>query len=100
MDAIFLYTPPGSEAVPEPVPASDLPTRACCCPARPVVQVIIPRTASRPNETDLLLCGHHYRVSSKALAALHATAIRLPEAPDSPPAALLPDLPRQRVPAW
>jgi len=98
MDTIFLYTPPGSEAVPEAVPTTA--ARACCCPARPMVHVIMPPTAARPHETDLLLCGHHYRVSRQALEAAHATAVRLAESPDGPPAALLPDLPRPRVPAW
>jgi hypothetical protein len=45
---------------PGPPPAS----RACCCPARSVVRVIMPPAASRPRSVDLLLCGHHYRVSS------------------------------------
>jgi hypothetical protein len=44
--------------------------RACCCPARPVVRVMMPATACRPDPVDLLLCGHHYRVSR---AALHAS---------------------------
>ena len=40
---------------------------ACCCPANPVVQVIMPATTARPHPTELLLCGHHYRVSRPAL---------------------------------
>ena len=44
--------------------------RACCCPARPLVRVMMPATATRPEPVDLLLCGHHYRASQ---AALHAT---------------------------
>ena len=32
--------------------------RACCCPARPMVTVMMPPTASRPYPMDLLLCGH------------------------------------------
>lgn len=43
--------------------------RACCCPARPVVTVVIPAGRGHPHPVGLLLCGHHYRVS---LAALHA----------------------------
>jgi hypothetical protein len=43
--------------------------RACCCPARPVVRVVMPVTASRPEPVDLLLCGHHYRVGQTALLA-------------------------------
>ena len=46
--------------------------RACCCPARPAVIAVMPSTASRPHPTDLLLCGHHYRVSRQALAAAGA----------------------------
>jgi hypothetical protein len=41
--------------------------RACCCPARPVVRVMMPATACRPDPVDLLLCGHHYRASQAAL---------------------------------
>jgi hypothetical protein len=48
--------------------------RACCCPARPMVTVMMPPTASRPYPIDLLLCGHHYRVSRAALRAAGATA--------------------------
>ena len=46
--------------------------RACCCPSHPAVLVVMPPTAARPYETDLLLCGHHYRASRDALAAAHA----------------------------
>lgn len=48
--------------------------RACCCPARPIVTVMMPPTASRPYPMDLLLCGHHYRVSQAGLRAAGATA--------------------------
>ena len=63
----------------DPVPLDDelpgrarrlfLSDRACCCPARPVVTVVIPAGRGHPHQAELLLCGHHYRVS---LAALHA----------------------------
>ncbi len=46
--------------------------RACCCPARPVVRVVMPATASRPVPVDLLLCGHHFRASRAALLAAGA----------------------------
>jgi len=46
--------------------------RACCCQARPVVTVVMPPTASRPHPVDLLLCGHHFRVSRAALYAAGA----------------------------
>jgi len=42
---------------------------ACCCPARPVVRVVMPTTATRLEPVDLLLCGHHYRASQIALNA-------------------------------
>jgi hypothetical protein len=51
--------------------------RACCCPARPVVIVLIPPGDGRPHTTDLLLCGHHYRASRPALAAAGATVLSL-----------------------
>jgi len=57
------------------------PGRACCCPANAVVRVIMPPTAARPHEADLLLCGHHYRVSRPALAAAQATVRQLPGTP-------------------
>jgi hypothetical protein len=46
--------------------------RACCCVARAVVRVVMPPAEGRPHETELLLCGHHYRVSRTALAAAHS----------------------------
>jgi hypothetical protein len=56
--------------------------RACCCAARAAVQVTMPPTATRPHETDLLLCGHHYRVSRRALEAARAAVRELPGTPD------------------
>ena len=46
--------------------------RACCCPARPVVTVIMPPAPDRPYPVDLLLCGHHFWVSRAALTAAGA----------------------------
>lgn len=46
--------------------------RACCCPARPVVTVIMPPAPGRPRPVDILLCGHHYRASRAALRAAGA----------------------------
>jgi hypothetical protein len=63
--------------------------RACCCPAQPVVRVIMPPTAERRHSVDLLLCGHHYRVSRQALAAAHARVENLPGKADAATAALL-----------
>ena len=53
-------TPPDDQAAwPGP---NDLDDRACCCcPARPVVRVLIPPASARPHSVDLLLCGHHHR---------------------------------------
>jgi hypothetical protein len=53
----------------------DLGDRACCCPARPVVRVLIPAASARRHSVDLLLCGHHYRASCAALAAAGAVII-------------------------
>ena len=55
--------------LPGPARRLFLADRACCCPARPVVTVVIPAGRGRPYQANLLLCGHHYLVS---LAALHA----------------------------
>jgi len=63
--------------------------RACCCPAQPVVRVIMPPTAKRPHSVDLLLCGHHYRVSRQALAAVRARIEYLPGRAGAAEAALL-----------
>lgn len=52
--------------------------RACCCVARAVVRVVMPPTPGRPHETELLLCGHHYRVSRDAFAAARARVEELP----------------------
>jgi len=40
-----------------------------------VVRVLIPPASSRPHSVDLLLCGHHYRMSCAALAAAGAVII-------------------------
>jgi hypothetical protein len=61
--------------------AADIPGRACCCPAKAAVRVIMPRAQGRPGETDLLLCGHHYLVSRRALSAAGASVRDLPGTP-------------------
>jgi hypothetical protein len=53
----------------------DLGDRACCCPARPVMRVLIPPAPARPHSADLLLCGHHYQASRAALATAGALII-------------------------
>jgi len=97
MNAKFLNQPRNHGASPGPaiddlIGGQDPPqaSRACCCPARPVVRVVMPPAAGRPHDTDLLLCGHHYRVSSQALAAAGATVSELPEIAGNRPTALLP----------
>ena len=65
---------------------ADLTDQACCCVARAVVRVVMPPTAGRPHETELLLCGHHYRVSRAGLLAAHATVHELAGNFDDPSA--------------
>ena len=65
-------------------PAS-IPDRACCCPARPLVKVVMPATATRP-AVDLWLCGHHWRASRAALAGTGAVAFDLTPAETEPSA--------------
>ncbi len=48
---------------------------ACCCAAQPVVVAVMPPGGERQAETDLLLCGHHYRASKAALCAVGATIL-------------------------
>jgi hypothetical protein len=79
-DTTAAQTASGGAASAITAPA-DMVSRACCCPANAVVRVIMPPTAARPRETDLLLCGHHYRVSRRALTAAHATVRQLPGTP-------------------
>ena len=52
----------------------------------------MPPTTTRPRQTELLLCGHHYRGSREALAAANATVTELPGISGSPLAALVADL--------
>lgn len=47
--------------------------RACCCLAQPVVMVMLPAGGGRQTDTDLLLCGHHYRARKAALVETGAT---------------------------
>jgi hypothetical protein len=67
---------PGA-ATPAASPA-DIPGRACCCPAKVAVHVIMPPAQGRPGETDMLLCDHHYLVSRRALSAAGAIVRELP----------------------
>ena len=56
-------------------------SRSCCCSARPMVVAFIPASPGRPHRTGLLLCGHHYRASRHALAAVGATVVDLDGTP-------------------
>jgi len=49
----------------------------------------MPPTAERHHSVDLLLCGHHYRVSRPALMAARARIENLPGKADAASAALL-----------
>jgi hypothetical protein len=51
--------------------------RACCCAGLPTVIAVLPPSAGRPDATDLLLCGHHYRASLAALTAREAAILDL-----------------------
>ena len=65
------YGPPPAEHLSLIDPT--VPSRACCCLARPAVKVITPPTKDRPHPVDLWLCGHHYRASMAALELAGAT---------------------------
>jgi hypothetical protein len=85
MNARFLPPPVRKDPRPAYRPLDDamsareaLAGPACCCPGRATVRVTMPRTQTRPHQTDLLLCAHHYRASRAALAAAHAVVRALP----------------------
>jgi hypothetical protein len=59
------------------VSASRYASRACCCPAKPAVIVVLAASGGRGAPTDLLFCGHHYRASRVALAAKGALVMDL-----------------------
>lgn len=63
-----------------------VPSRSCCCPARPTVKVIMPPAAGRAHPVDLWLCGHHYRASLAALIAAGASVEELTMAAGQPQA--------------
>jgi hypothetical protein len=43
-----------------------------------MVRVLMPATSARPYRVDLLLCGHHFRLSQWNLAVAGAVARILP----------------------
>jgi hypothetical protein len=53
--------------------------RACCCPSRPMMRVLMPPAPDRPYRADLLLCGHHFRISQWKLAAAGAVVDVIPD---------------------
>jgi hypothetical protein len=72
---------PLDDAIPARGTSADPAGRACCCPAKAMVRVTMPPTQARPHHTDLLLCGHHYRVSRQSLAGAGARVRELPGTP-------------------
>ena len=91
MDAEFTHKTASNDALPaERVSDGDagfsadsagLAGRACCCTAGAAVRVTMPPGPSRQHSTELLLCGHHYRVSRQALAVAGAVVRELPGTP-------------------
>ena len=72
-------TRPACPPLDDALPAREAPAGlACCCPAKAMVRVTMPPAQARPRETDLLLCGHHYRASRTALAAAAGVVRALP----------------------
>jgi hypothetical protein len=67
-----------------------VPAKACCCPGRPVMRVIMPPAPGRPHPVDLWLCGHHYRASIVALRLADATVEGVTAAADELPASRAP----------
>jgi hypothetical protein len=90
---MFRNHPSEGESQPLDVRFTDpsVPSRSCCCLARPAVKVLMPPTASRSRPVDLWLCGHHFRASLKALLAAGATiedlSVSVGPAQDQRPAA-------------
>jgi hypothetical protein len=70
-----------------------VPSRSCCCLARPAVKVIMPPTADRMHSVDLWLCGHHYRASLAALLTAGARVEDLTVMTADPPRTDRADLP-------
>lgn len=76
MGMIFTHAPRDAES-PPPTREEFALDRSCCCQSRPAVLVLMPATMTRPHETDLLMCEHHFRASRRTLEAAGATARRL-----------------------
>ena len=107
MKALFTRHPGAAAGkvgmLPERAAPFSVTDQACCCPARPVVMVILPATADRPFPEDLLLCGHHFRLNESALRAAGAVAYDATGAPvtgDPVAAAAHAASPTPPAPAW
>lgn len=70
----------GNTAGPRAVTASPA-DHACCCPAEPVIRVVLPPSPNHPQTTDLLLCARHYRLSRHTLVVAEAAICELPGIP-------------------
>ncbi len=46
--------------------------RSCCCSAPPIVRAVFVASSPAVHSVDLLLCGHHYRVSAATLSSMAA----------------------------
>jgi hypothetical protein len=74
---------PGRRPLDDVIPAREaLADLADCCPAKAAVRVTIPATTARPHQTDLLLCGHHFRASRAVLSDARAVVRALPGTSD------------------
>lgn len=72
-----------------------VPSKACCCPARPAVKVTLPPGAGHPHPVELWLCGHHYRASAVALKRAGAAVEDLTRETGELPPLRVPPIPRQ-----
>jgi hypothetical protein len=65
-------SPDGGAATAWPLlrPAIPPSQHACCCPARPLFQAVMPATRSAHVPVEVLLCGHHYRRSQATLRGM------------------------------
>jgi hypothetical protein len=60
-----------------PTETREMNDSACCCPAHPVVRVLMPAVQNRPYRVELLFCGHHFRRFQWELAVAGAIAFPL-----------------------
>lgn len=86
---------PRRTAGPRAVSAS--PADRACCPAEPVIRVVLPPSPARPQTTDLLLCARHYRISRHAFIAAGAAVCELAGIPGDVAAWIDTEAPEQDV---